>query len=331
MGTTTPSPEDRTAAVEVRMEKKGEVGVTSAGVKTEDTDVKMTEGEDSESGRKFVDDISGVEIPGYVDSPILELGFAGMVLHIRQSREYSLHNDALAVIRDYKKRQSRFKQENIRSAEKLFLLTKSEARMALDASLRSHKIHNRYPIPFPRGLGRAVPLDTGVPFSKDVVSMGPPSLESYLIGLGLRPKHFERDLPPLMPTLDAKTRRRVAISARDASFERATEHRERARLLLRNAYRHGNNANAPSMLFREGKRRPAECDSCFATNGNALGSKAKSPRLPEPLIKREPPLIAALTAAKARVAERASNKEKKEGWFDPIWNCWRIGEGPSVQ
>lgn len=323
------------------MENDGEAKAEDDDVKMEDVDEKVKQdGEPesvkfrSESERKYVDEVTGIAIPGYVDTPILELGFAGMVLQVRRPADWSLHNDASAAARDYKKRQSRFKQEDIRAGEKLFPLSKSEAKSALDVSLRSHKAHNRRPILFPRGLGRAVASDTGTPFSRELLDAAPPTWESYLLGLGLKPKHLERDLPPLMLSLDSKTMRRVVVAAKDGAHERAVEHRERARRVVRAAYRHAANTDPPSALFRDGKRRSEECDTCFPAESKANAKKSKSPRVPEPttnglLRARDPAFAAALAAAKAKGTQ--AKRSNEERWFDAVWSCWRAGPGPSVQ
>lgn len=343
-------PEEEVGAEEEAETKEEREEENHGEAKSGDDDVKMEEVEEiikqdgepestkvsPESERKYVDEVTGIAIPGYLDTPVLELGFAGMVLQVRRPAEWSLHNDASALARDYKKRQSRFKQEDIREGEKLFPLSKTEAKSALDASLRSHKTYNRRPIPFPRGLGRAVASDTGTPFSREVLAAAPPTWESYLLGLGLKPKHLERELPPLMLSLDSKTMRRVVVAAKDGAHERAVEHRERARRVVRAAYRHAANTDPPSALFRDGRRRPEECDTCFPAESKTNAKKTKSPRVPEPttnglLRARDPSFAAALAAAAAKAKGTQANGDKEERWFDAVWSCWRVGPGPSVQ
>lgn len=269
----------------------------------------------------YVDEVTGIKIPPYLDTPIIELSFSGMLLQIRRPNEFTLHNDASSASRDYKRRQTRFKQENLSLAGKVFLLSKTEAKAALDTSLRNHKAHGRHPIPFPRGVGRVAAADTGIPFSKNVVEAAPPSWERYFTGLDLTAKRFERNLPPFFPSLDAKAAHKLALATRDIVHERAVEHRERARRVVRMAYRHGQIADSPACLFRDRQRRPWECADCFPVEVCAKG-KTRSPRVP-------PPNEQLVKGRDALVAKGLANaKELDSGrWYDAHWSCWRGGNG----
>lgn len=279
----------------------------------------------SKAPTTYVDEVTGIRIPPYLDTPILELSFSGMLLQIRQPNEYVLHNDASSASRDYKKRQSRFKQENLPLGGRLFLLSKTEAKSALDASLRSHKAYGRHPIPFPRGIGHVSPADTGVPFSGAVVEAAPPSWERYFTSLGLHAKRFERNLPPFFPSIDGRGAHKLALAARDIVHERAVEHRERARRVVRMAYRHGQIADSPACLFRDRQRRPGECTDCFPIETPTKGKNRPS-RVP-------PPSEQLVKGSDTLVAKALANVKKLENgrWFDAHWSCWRSGNGPSVE
>lgn len=282
----------------------------------------------SNSGKKYMDEVTALEIPSYLDTPILELSFSGMVLQVRRPDEYALHNDAASASRDYKKRQSRFKQESVFQAEKLFNLSKTEAKSALEASLRAHKAYNRHPIAFPRGLGHVVASDTGVPFTKESLASHPHSLESHLINVGLRPKYFERDLPQYYPTLDSNESQRVMQEASDAVLERAVEHQERSRQLVRSSFRylHGAVAPPPTNLFRDGVRRVSECDKCYGGPGVVRASiKAEVPVEEDNKKERDPKVALALARATAASQPHAGKEVKR--WYDAHWSCWRTGSG----
>eukprot|EP00177_Eucheuma_denticulatum_P007687 GFKZ01013979.1.p1 GENE.GFKZ01013979.1~~GFKZ01013979.1.p1 ORF type:complete len:967 (+),score=135.19 GFKZ01013979.1:106-3006(+) len=290
--------------------------------KKSDSDHVITE-KSAEASRVYIDDVTGMKIPAYVDTPILELSFSGMVLQIRRPNECSLHNESSSANRDYKKRQARFKQEDILAAEKLFPLSKTEARAALDAGLRNHKTHGRHPIMFPKGIGRVMPSDTGIAFSSKVVESAPPSWERYLMGLGLRPKHFERSLPPFFPSMDAKSSHKLTMATRDLALERAVEHRERARRVVRMAYRHSTVADPPASLFRDGKRQPNECDESYPSESGTK-TKMRSPRLQSmDQLGKDKDMLVASTLVGAK-------KEGNGQWFDPYWSCWRIGAETST-
>ncbi|CAN8074713.1 unnamed protein product [Agarophyton chilense] len=160
--------------------------------------------------RHYVDDLTGEEIPSWVDTPIVELNICGMILQIRRPDEAVLHNDATSAVRDTKKRQTRFKQENIVVGERLFPLSKSEAKAAVEASVRVHRQYNRLPILFPRGIGRVSAGDHGAAFSVEDAQRAPACWEGYLSSVGLRCVDFERELAPHMPSAEEWVRARVA-------------------------------------------------------------------------------------------------------------------------
>lgn len=267
--------------------------------------------------KTYVDDLTGLHIPAYVDTPILELGFAGMVLQIRRPGEYTLHHDASAAMRDMKKRQSKLKQDDPQLGTRLFALTKPEARAVLDTSLRMHKVHGRYPILFPRGLGGACPVDTGTAFSAEVVQAAPPSWERYFMELGLRPKHFHRTLPPFFPTLNVKSSYRFNMNLRDLAHERVIEDRERARICVRSAHRYQNAADPPASLFRDGKKRPFECDECYS------GSERQNAVTKIPRVISQSEQAARGKETKMSEALEIAKQGGGKRWYDHYWSCWR--------
>lgn len=208
---------------------------------------------------EYVDDVSGVSIPGWVDTPIVELNISGMVLQIRRPDDYSLHNDAEAAARDGKRRQAEFKKKNIEAAVQVYSLSRTEARFAIDHGLRAHRERNQHAIPFPRGLGRVSANDVcGTPFAKRDVLLAPASWEAYLLHLGMTCKDASRDLPPWMPTIVDKpsVMSDIVDTHHQQSLTRAKEHRERARSLVRDAFRYDGLVTPPAKLFRDGVRHP---------------------------------------------------------------------------
>lgn len=306
-------------------------GSVPAGTSESGTDAKPTEEQPTtkpdpapDTGKKYKDELTGIEIPSYLDTPILELFFSGMVLQIRRPDEYTLHNDAASASRDYKKRQSRFKQESVFQAEKLFALSKTEAKSALEASLRVHKAYNRHPIAFPRGLGQVTASDTGVPFTSETLASEPPSWESYLSSVGLRSKHFQRDLPRFYPTLDERATQQMLQVANDQALERVVEHRERARRIVRASYRHINGAvlPPPRALFRDGVRRVRECQECYG-GGEGEDRKVLTAKVPAEKVEKGSDAAVAQALARAGAVVR-----EEERWYDAYWSCWRAGYSP---
>lgn len=262
-----------------------------------------------EKVKQYVDDVTGISIPAWLDTPILEIHFSGMLLQIRRPGEASLHNDVTSAVKDAKKRQARFKQENIQLGERLFPLTKMEARSAIEGAARIHRLHNRLPIPFPRGIGRVSVGDHGTAFAEKDVMKAPASWEAYFVGLRMRCVDFERLLPPHMPNLDDAAL--VELSrVKEELFQDATnEHRERARMLLRDRFRH-TGAPPPTHLFRDGVRvRP--------------GAEVKKRRKVESEGGED--AVYARAAGRDAVFESAlaAVKGRKGRWYDEVWGCWR--------
>lgn len=265
--------------------------------------------------KQYIDDVTGLPIPSWLDTPIVELSIAGMVLQIRRPNEAILHNDATSAVRDAKKRQTRFKQENILLGERLFPLTKPEAKSVIDAAAKDHRQHNRVPIPFPRGIGRVSPTDHGYPFAREDVLKAPPSWEAYFLHVGMVPTDYSRSLPPHMPTLDEASQSKLMRARDELAFSTACEHRERARLLLRESFRH-TGAPPPEHIFRDGIRAPPG-EHLPITKKRDLVAKSGEGGSKRLLRTREPAIETALKRAKTL------SKDKNSVWFDEIWACWR--------
>lgn len=213
-----------------------------------------TTGSSKTDKKVILDDATRLAIPEWLDSPILELGFAGMSLHIRRSNEWCLFNDSASMQRDLKKRRTRFKQENPETAQRLFPLTKAEAKTALDVSMRAHKAANRHPILFPRGIGQVAYADVGhVPYKQDVLD-APASWESYLMNVGLECVDWSRDLLPHMPGASAEVHEEVEKSVNRLGKDRLNVHRERAIQLIRDAWRPGNGERPPPFVPSSAKK-----------------------------------------------------------------------------
>lgn len=276
----------------------------------------------SEVAFHYKDDVTGLPIPSWVDTPILELDFAGMKLQIRRPNDYSLHNDPDAALRDMKKRQSEFKKKHPEEAVKVFSMSRSEARLAIEHGLRAHREKSQHAVRFPRGLGMVSPWDHGVPFSRNDALLAPASWDGYLTHLGLRCSDFERGLLPYMPTLDDGSLAKLAKSHNDVLHKLASEHRERARTLIRDAFRHDGSTPAPSSLFRDGmnsypgaevtgKRRTKQSLGTVSCEGVGFGRDK-------------------LMRARDETVEKVFKKLKTDHpgrndslWYDAVWACWR--------
>lgn len=263
--------------------------------------------------KHYTDDVTGIAIPSWLDTPILELSICGMILQVRRPDEAVLHNDATTAVRDAKKRQTRFKQENLADGEQLFPLTKPEAKAVIEASAKSHRQHNRTAIPFPKGIGRVSPGDHGYAFSVKDALMGPASWEGYLSYLGLRPTDYTRELPPYMPTLDEGSQGRLIRAREDFAYTTVCEHRERARSLLRDSFRH-TGAPPPQHIFRDGVRAPPGSEMNHKRK-RAVGKieNGRGIRQQE---------IGELAFKKAKMV----GKDAVGAWYDEVWACWRPGQ-----
>lgn len=275
----------------------------------------------------FKDDISGVEIPSYVDTPIAELTFGGMVLQIRRPNEYSLHNDSDAAARDGKRRLTEFKKKNIESAAQVYKLSRVEARHAIENGLRKHRDLEQRAIPFPRGIGQVSAGDHGIPFSKRDSSLAPANWDGYFAHLGMRCTDFTRDMPPYMPTLDDSGFAKVVRAKDEAVVAMGVEHRERARTIARNAFRHDGSGIVPAGLFRNGVRNPPGTGlaplkrarlSAAGSNNGVVGDGGFS----------RSSLLRAREDMFDDAIKNASGKRERDGrsegmWFDSVWSCWR--------
>lgn len=229
--------------------------------------------------KTYIDDVSGVEIPFWLDTPIVEIPFAGMILQVRRPDSYAIHNDAASVIRDTRKRQIRFKQENLQAAEKIFPLVKSEAKQLIESTVRSQKAMGKTLIMFPRGLGHVSPGDHGSPFGKTEVTNAPMSWESYMYALGCVPNDYSRELPPHMPLISKEDQ---LLGVKNRLYKHETlVHRERARSIVREGWRNTGGAPPPS-IFPGGVRRTVyeDCKTplCGPGSGTVLATSLENTR-----------------------------------------------------
>jgi Chromo (CHRromatin Organisation MOdifier) domain len=166
-----------------------------------------------------------VLIPTWFEAPLVEIGFSGLVLHVRRN-EGALFNDSAAASRDLKRRRARFKTEYPDQARRLFVPTRTEviakersdAKSLIEASIRTHKLHGNIPIYFPRALGTVLRTELFAPVPRYEINAAPPSWESYLMNLGLECTDWGRENTPDMPTADAAVKRNGKIgTAREPS------------------------------------------------------------------------------------------------------------------
>jgi Chromo (CHRromatin Organisation MOdifier) domain len=174
-------------------------------------------------------------IPAWVEQPLVELSFAGMVMHIRRD-ETTLYNDPMAAGRDMKRRRLRFKAEYPEEARRMFVPSKTEtatkertdAKALIDAAVKKYKEHGSRPIQFPRALGSVLAVDLPHPVSRADIDCSPPSWEWYLQSLGLECVDWSRSNPPHMPTASEAVRRSAqhAIAAADGTARELQRERE---------------------------------------------------------------------------------------------------------
>lgn len=293
----------------------------------------IKEQKQSESGvKEYVDDVSGVKIPSWVDSPILELNVCGMVLQIRRPDDYSLHADVETAARDTKRRQAEFKKKNIEAAVRVFALSRTEAKFAIDHGLRAHKELNQHAIKFPRGLGRVSASDHGIPFAAHDVFMAPLSWDAYLLHLGMSPSDYLRDLPPYMPTTDSNCMAKLVNTGHEMALSIAQEHRERARSLVREAYRCDGSVTPPVKLFRDGARLPP---GVIPPPRKRTRTSNSATDIKKALVDTKPSDVEFERCTLLRERDKKVNDiiresetqkgiERKDGmWFDSVWACWR--------
>lgn len=271
---------------------------------------------------EFIDDVTGIPIPSWVDTPILELNISDMVLQVRRPNDYVLHNDTDAATRDMKKRQSEFKKKHVETAVQVYSLSRNEARLAIEHGLRVHRENSQRAIQFPRGLGRVSPHDHGVPFALGDVSNAPASWEGYLTHLGLRCTDFVRNLPPYMPSVDDNALSKIMRGCNDAAFATCLEHRERARNMVREAFRYDGSSLAPSTLFRDGVRVPpgSGITGKKRARSNAITAGCEDIGFTQEklLRERDEKVRKVLDATVTRKPSRTDGM-----WYDSNWACWR--------
>lgn len=274
----------------------------------------------SEEACEYIDDVTGVPIPSWVDTPILELNVSDMVLQIRRPGDYVLHNDADAAARDTKKRQSEFKKKHVETAVQVYSLSRNEARLAIEHGLRAHRENSQRAIQFPRGLGKVSPYDHGTPFSVNDVMNAPASWEGYLTHLGLKCTDYVRDLPPYMPTVDDNSLSKIVRGCNDAAFSMCLEHRERARNVVREAFRYDGSSLAPSTLFRDGVKAPP---GIGIAGKRRARSNAISAGCDDIGFSREK-LLRERDDKVGKILRTSQKSSRKDGmWYDSTWACWR--------
>ena len=301
--------------------------------KLEQTQVHQQENEGQKAQEKaqkyYLDDLTGVRIPSWLDTPIAELNVQGLLIQFRRPDEATIHLDGLAAQRELKKRQTRFKQENPKLGERLYGLSKAEAKSVLDATARAHREQSQYPILFPKLVGRVSPADHGVPFTKEDALRAPACWEGYLSHIGMRCVKYDRDLPPYMPTLEDATVNKLSRAREEMMLARAVEHRERAREVKRQSFRYIQAGTfPPRALFRDGVRKPVyEGKGKLGTLAGQISNKrirAAAIVMDDYGFGRAALLRTRDTDFEAalKVANKAA-KVEKGGWFDPTWACWR--------
>lgn len=315
-------------AANEKQNEKRDISSMEQGSQKEEDKIETAEADatkQSKQDKEYVDDLTGISIPAWVDTPILELSVKGMVVQFRRPNEWALHPDAATASRDTKKRQARFKHERVSDGAQLFALSKTEARHVIESGLRRRREQNQFPIPFPRGLGVVSPGDHGEPFSRTDVKLGPASWDAYFTQLGLTCTDFNRDLPPCMPTLDEGGIARLQRVRDDLALLRSTEHRERARRVIREVFRlNGSGAAPPTWLFRNEVREPPGKTENFEDGPSRKRIKAGPAPDDAGAARTTSSLLDPLVEEAVRLARKNIGKGRGEGaWYDAVWNCWR--------
>jgi hypothetical protein len=157
-----------------------------------------------------------ISVPAWFDSPLVDLTFSGMTLHMRPN-EWNLFADSISAARDLKKRRIRFRLEFPEEYRRLFPISKAElaakeradAKTLIDLNVKKRKQASSVPIVFPRALGTVIRTDLAPPVPRADIARAPPSWERYFMDLGLECTNWERELPPDMPTADPAVHRAV--------------------------------------------------------------------------------------------------------------------------
>jgi Chromo (CHRromatin Organisation MOdifier) domain len=180
-----------------------------------------------------------IMIPAWVDSPLVELNFSGMALHIRPD-EWTLFSDPGSIVRDSKKRRIRFRQEFPEEFRRLFPITKGElaakerndAKAVIEGNMKKRKHFGSYPILFPRALGTVIRTELAPPVPRADIEQAPPSWEKYFINLGLECTNWEREFPPDMPTASQAVCRTVEHAKKMMAVDEQNRSRERTSRLI---------------------------------------------------------------------------------------------------
>lgn len=306
----------------------------------------------------LLDDTTNIPIPLYLDTPLVELQFAGMELHVRRGGGYCLFSSNEDASMDRKKRMLYFRRENPEAFAKIFANSspeyRPESKMVVESkpyangalpangglmpilqqSLESHKTGNRRPILFPRILGEAIPRDIAPPVPAKEIIRAPASWESYLMSLGMACKNWERELLPEMPTASERVMSFVETAAKaiEETRKKVRYERDRSKRIEVSIY--------TGSYARPRKGKAATPDGVQEKTENV--EKGGEGEQIETIIDGEPKSLlsdsndvfrAALELAreeaknnameKMTINDKSSSGTKKDREYDFVWGCWR--------
>eukprot|EP00172_Hildenbrandia_rubra_P004679 Plantae.Rhodophyta-Hildenbrandia_rubra.ctg9955.p1 GENE.Plantae.Rhodophyta-Hildenbrandia_rubra.ctg9955~~Plantae.Rhodophyta-Hildenbrandia_rubra.ctg9955.p1 ORF type:complete len:547 (-),score=97.54 Plantae.Rhodophyta-Hildenbrandia_rubra.ctg9955:1772-3412(-) len=273
--------------------------------------------------RKLAPGESPPPIPSYVESPLLDLSFSGMVLHLRPTG-WNLFSSPEDAQRDAQIRKERYKSEYPKFADCLFpptigdLADRERAKARERETLENHKSGGRKKLyRWPRILGGVLLRDTAHPTSTMCIQRAPASWESYFLSMGLSCDNWERQYVPHMPT------------APESVHESVGEANDQLLFNLRRTYAwqmgkgRTESLSAPVEISEVEDNLEAPNGILLETNGDVamrengvINDKDSGPSRPLVFTKVNPNFSKALAKSK-----RAGDKGQK--YYDPIWCCWR--------
>lgn len=314
------------------------------------------------ASKQILDDATGIPIPNYLDTPIIELNFTGLQLHVRRDYKCSLFSSDEEAAIDRKKRILQFRKENPEAFVKIFANNSSEYHKEpemvvepklfvnamvptsggllpiLQHSLESHKYGNRRPILFPRGLGQVLPRDVAMPVpDKDIIN-APASWESYLMSLGMRCKNWERELLPDMPTASSQVKIFMEVAAnvitdtcKNVRHERDRDTWIESTLYTGTRRSARSNGNPVAASGEAGESSDGIDDGTKTPNSDAAGSsKDDAVKAGKPSLQDSSSIFrAALEFARDESEKNIENGDnsscsrKKEREYDAVWGCWK--------